>query len=145
MSDEIELRDVVRSDLPILFQHQHDPLANQMAAFPAREWQAFLTHWEKIMDDDAILLQTILFEGQVAGNVVCFEFFGQREFGYWVGQEYWGKGIATRALAQFLSQVPFRPLFAHVARHNVASYRVLEKCGFHTAIEEQGELILELD
>lgn len=39
-------------------------------------------------------------------------------------------GIATQALSQFLDQVRLRLLYAHVARHNIASIRVLEKCGF---------------
>ena len=50
--------------------------------------------------------------------------------GYWIGKEYWGKGVATQALAQFLEDVKTRPLYAHVAKHNIASRRVLEKCGF---------------
>ena len=53
-----------------------------------------------------------------------------REGGYWIDREYWGKGIATKALSRFLCQVTERPLCALVARHNTASIRVLEKCGF---------------
>jgi RimJ/RimL family protein N-acetyltransferase len=38
-----------------------------------------------------------------------------------------------------------RPLYARVARHNLASRRVLEKCGFTISGEEVEELILKLD
>ena len=38
--------------------------------------------------------------------------------------------MATRALAAFLSYDTARPLHARVAKHNLASRRVLEKCGF---------------
>lgn len=55
---------------------------------------------------------------------------GQREIGYWIGKEYWGRGIATEALAAFLLLETRRPLLAYAARDNVASIRVLEKCGF---------------
>jgi RimJ/RimL family protein N-acetyltransferase len=82
------------------------------------------------MKDETVILKTILFEGQVAGNLVSFVLSGEREVGYWLGREFWGKGIATRALSEFLKQVKERPLYAHVARHNIASLRVLEKCGF---------------
>src|SRR5918999_1935703 len=41
-----------------------------------------------------------------------------------------GQGIATAALAAFLEELDTRPLYAHVATHNVGSIRVLEKCGF---------------
>ena len=130
MTNNISLREVQESDLPIFFEQQCDPLANQMAAFPARDRDAFMAHWAKIMKDESVILRTILFEGQVAGNVLSFEMDGKREVGYWLGQEFWGKGIATIALSLFLEQVKIRPLFAYVAKHNIASRRVLEKCGF---------------
>jgi RimJ/RimL family protein N-acetyltransferase len=76
----------------------------------------------------------------VAGNVVCFENAGRREVGYWVGREFWGRGVATAALAQFLSQLPARPLYAHAARHNGPSIRVLEKCGFTAFGEDTNQL-----
>jgi RimJ/RimL family protein N-acetyltransferase len=50
--------------------------------------------------------------------------------GYWIGKEYWGRGIATAALQEFLTHLKMRPLHAYVAKHNKASIRVLEKCGF---------------
>lgn len=53
------------------------------------------------MADDSVILKTILFNGQVAGNIVSFVQSGEREVGYWIGKEYWGKGIATKALAAF--------------------------------------------
>ena len=37
------LRNVAESDLPIFFEHQRDPDATAMAAFPSREW-ALLSH-----------------------------------------------------------------------------------------------------
>ena len=36
MTHEIRLREVTEADLPILFEHQREPEANRMAAFPAR-------------------------------------------------------------------------------------------------------------
>jgi RimJ/RimL family protein N-acetyltransferase len=80
----------------------------------------------------------------VAGNIVCFEDQGERLVGYWIGRGFWGLGIATAALAAFLRQIPARPLVARVVRHNVASRRVLEKCGFMLAGEDNDELILTL-
>ena len=126
----ILFRDVTESDLPIFFEQQLDPDATAMAAFPARDRESFMAHWAKIMADDSVMLKTILFDDQVAGNIVCWETSGEREVGYWIGKEYWGKGIATKALAAFLGHVKTRPLYAHVAKHNIASRRVLEKCGF---------------
>jgi RimJ/RimL family protein N-acetyltransferase len=137
MTNNVQLRDVMESDLPIFFEQQLDPEATQMAALPSRNRDTFMAHWAKIMADDSIMIQTILFNGDVAGNIVCFEQIGDREVGYWLGKEYWGKGIATRALEEFLKQIETRPLYAHVAKHNIASRRVLEKCGFVVSGEER--------
>ena len=55
---------------------------------------------------------------------------GELCLGYWVAREHWGRGLATRAVRAFLDELPARPLHATVATDNVASRRVLEKCGF---------------
>ena len=96
-----------------------------------------MAHWAKILADTAIVKQTILVDGQVAGNIVSFGQPHEREVGYWLGRQHWGQGVATKALAAFLAQVSVRPLYAHVAKHNRGSLRVLEKCGFAIIGEER--------
>jgi RimJ/RimL family protein N-acetyltransferase len=135
---EVSLRDVTENDLRIFFEHQLDPEANRMAAFPARDRDAFVAHWKRILGDDTITKKTVLFDGRVAGNVVSFEQDGKLEVGYWIARRYWGKGVATSALSAFLSLVRVRPLYAHVAKHTFASIRVLEKCGFEISAEDTG-------
>jgi RimJ/RimL family protein N-acetyltransferase len=130
MTSEILLRDVTESDLPILFEHQLDPEATAMAAFPSRDHDAFMAHWKKIMAYEKSIIKSILCDGEVAGYILSWEMEGEREVGYWLGKEFWGKGIATQVLAEYISIVKTRPLMAHVARHNIGSRRVLEKCGF---------------
>lgn len=137
MANPVQLRDALPTDLPIFYKQQLDPEAIQMAAFPIRNQAAFMEHWGKILLDDSVLIKTILFQGDVAGNVVCFDQLGEREVGYWLGKEFWGRGIATAALTQFLELIQTRPLYAHVAKHNLASKRVLEKCGFSVVAEDQ--------
>ena len=130
MTPVISFRSVEPSDLPIFFAHQLDADATRMAAFPARDRAAFMAHWEKILADETTIVNTIVFNGSVAGNMVSWVHEGDRKVGYWLGKEYWGKGISSAALTQFLGQVKMRPLYAHVAKHNLASIRVLQKCGF---------------
>jgi RimJ/RimL family protein N-acetyltransferase len=137
MSNKIILRNVTESDLPILFEQQLDPEATAMAAFPSRDHDAFMAHWAKIMAHEKNLIQTILYVGQVAGYILSWEMEGEREVGYWLGKEFWGKGIATQAVAEYVSLVKTRPLMAHVARHNIGSRRVLEKCGFKVIGEDK--------
>ncbi len=143
---KVLLRDVTDGDLPVFFEHQRDPAASRMAGFPPRDRDAFLAHWKKVLADGNITKRTILFDGRVAGNVVSFENRGEREIGYWIGREYWGRGVATEALSQFLGLAEARrPLYAAVAAHNVASIRVLKKRGFTIVGEEDGEFVLRLD
>jgi len=136
--NEVRLRNVEPNDLPIFYEHQLDPDATRMAEFPARDRASFDAHWERnILGNPDAIIQTILFDGEVAGNMGSWPQNGVRLVGYWIGKEYWGKGVATRALAAFLRRVTDRPLHAHVAKHNVGSIRVLEKCGF--SLEPRGE------
>ena len=139
---EVTLREVTEADLELFFAYQLDPEATRLADFPARDRDAFMALWGRILANETIVKRTILFDGHVAGNIVSFlEDDGRREVGYWLGRNYWGKGIATRALTLFLEIVTERPLYAEVAIHNRASRRVLQKCGF-TLIEEREETYL---
>lgn len=151
----LQLRDVTHGDLPTLFEQQADPEASRMAAFPMRDREAFMTHWARILRDPSVVKKTILLDGAIAGNVVSFKRLGVWEVGYWLGRAYWGQGVATRALAELLRQHTQRPLYARVALHNLASIRVLEKCGFSICHEDLGspnvpgeevdEILLKLD
>ena len=77
-------------------------------------------------------------DGTLAGGVGVEPFAGERSggaaFGYWLGRAYWGRGIATDAAGvvsdDALSRGELRRLEARVFAPNVASARVLEKCGF---------------
>jgi len=141
MNSEVILRDVNKDDLPIFYEQQLDKTANYMAAFTTKDPTdkiAFNKHWQKILDDDRIIKKTVLFNDQVAGHVSSFEQFGEPEVSYWIGREYWGRGVATRALSQLLDYVNIRPLFARAVKDNTASIRVLEKCGFKICGEDKG-------
>jgi RimJ/RimL family protein N-acetyltransferase len=124
------LREVHEDDLDVLFEQQREPEAVAMAVFPAREREAFDAHWRKIFADDSLLAWVIEVDGEVAGNVVSWEQDGRRLVGYWLGREFWGRGLATAALAELVQELGTRPLHAWVAATNGGSIRVLEKCGF---------------
>lgn len=158
MAKELILRDLIEEDLPIFFTQQLDPDANFMAAFTSKDptdEEAFTAHWQQISTDPTIFIRTIVVAGQVAGSVLSYETEDKPEVSYWIGKEYWGKGIATYALSEFLLHVnKTRPIYARVAKDNLASQRVLEKCGFVSIGESIGyanarnakikELLLEL-
>jgi RimJ/RimL family protein N-acetyltransferase len=134
----VSLRPVQESDLEALYEQQADPEAVAMAAVPARAREDHLRHWrDKVLVDDATLVRTIVVDGEVAGHVVGFlrDGVGDVEVGYWIAREFWGRGVATAALEQFLALESRRPLIARTAAHNTASRRVLEKCGFRVVAE----------
>src|SRR4051812_32295181 len=129
------LREAVDSDLPIFFQDQRDPEAVRMAAFPSRDQDAFMTHWAKLRRNSSNIIRTIVSDGQVAGNIGSWIAEERRLIGYWIGRGFWARGIATAAVGAFIAELKERPLHAFVAKHNVGSIRVLEKCKFVPCLE----------
>lgn len=137
MSINVQLRDVQQDDLQIFYEHQLDPEASQMAAFPSRDYETFMAHWGKSMGEPTSTFKTILVDGEVVGSIVSWVQSEELRVGYWLGKEYWGRGIATAALSLFLQHATTRPLIAYVAKHNIASIRVLQKNGFTILSEGQ--------
>jgi [ribosomal protein S5]-alanine N-acetyltransferase len=129
----IILRESSESDLEIFFENQLDEQAIYMAAFTPKDptdKEGYITKWKKLLTDDSVNMQTILYNNQIAGSVVKFVTEGEAEITYWLGREFWGKSIATNALKQFLTIEKTRPIFGRVAFDNVVSQKVLEKCSF---------------
>ena len=56
------------------------------------------------------------------------------ELGYWLGEQYWGRGIVTEAVNAVVDHtfknLTITRIYASVFERNIASIRVLEKCGF---------------
>src|SRR5436309_15573532 len=111
---EVSLRDVVDADVPLSVVHELDPAANFMAAFTARDptdQDAFAAHWKRILSADTVIVKTIVFEDNVVASVPKFVAteFGKPDVTYWIGKEYWGMGLATKALSKYLSEIRERP------------------------------------
>ncbi len=137
----IQLKKTTPEDLKTLFVFQSDETACHMAAFtpkdPGNE-EAYLTKWTRIVGDPGICMQTIRVEGKIVGSIVHFEMMDETNVSYWIDRNYWGQGIATEALKQFLTITEKRPLYARTAFDNTGSQKVLEKCGFKRTGREQG-------
>lgn len=74
--------------------------------------------------------QTIIADTVIVGSIAKFVLEGDAEITYWIDKAFWGKGIATTALKNFLKIEKTRPIFGRVAFDNMGSQKVLEKCGF---------------
>ncbi|MBS0663965.1 MAG: GNAT family N-acetyltransferase [Verrucomicrobia bacterium] len=154
----VVLREVAPSDLDAFFAHQLDPEANRLAAFVGenpRDRVVFDARWARILASPRNINRTIVAGGTVVGHVACFPQNGELEVTYWLGREFWGRGLATQALQAMLRLVPARPIHARCATDNVGSLRVLQKCGFMIVGKDRGfahgrgmeteEFILRLD
>jgi RimJ/RimL family protein N-acetyltransferase len=152
------LREVESSDLEAFYRHQLDPEANRMAAFVGEnpgDRGAFDARWDRILHSPHITQRAIVAEGQVAGHIACYPDGDRMEVTFWLGREFWGRGLATQALDRMLHLVTVRPLFARAATDNLGSISVLQKCGFkivgqnrdfaHGRGEDTAEYILRLD
>jgi RimJ/RimL family protein N-acetyltransferase len=104
-----------------------------MIAFLPREpgdRAAFDAHWARIRSDPDSLIWIIEDDGRFAGYALSFLMEAERQVGYWVVRELWGRGIASAALARMLELIPERPLWASTVDDNLGSQRVLQKGGF---------------
>ena len=135
------IRNSVESDLEIFFINQTDYEANYMAAFTPKnpnDKEAYMAKWKRLLQDDTINMQTILYGNQVIGCVVKFVIEGDAEITYAISKEYWGRGLTTKAVREFLHNEKTRPIYGRVAFDNFASLRILEKVGFERVGKERG-------
>jgi [ribosomal protein S5]-alanine N-acetyltransferase len=118
-------------------------------AFPHPYTQRDAERWIAIATGDSretFCADAIEVDGTLAGGIGVEPYGDERggtgAFGYWLGRAYWGRGIATEAarmLADYaLGSGGLRRLEASVFAENLASARVLEKCGFTREATLQG-------
>lgn len=129
----IKLRPTEISDLDNLFQFQLDKEGGYLAAFMPKDptdKSAYINKHTKLLNDPTINNQTIIFDNTVVGSIAKFIMEGDTEITYWIDRNFWGQGIATSALNDFLKIESTRPIYGRVAFDNLGSKKVLTKCGF---------------
>jgi RimJ/RimL family protein N-acetyltransferase len=129
-ADAILLRLPLSTDLESLYEQQADPQCAAMAMVHPRTRNAFTAHFTAVCANPEVTMFIIMFGNITLGSINSFPTPEGRAVGYTIAREYWGKGIATRAMSLFLARFPTRPLRADVARTNIGSARVLERNGF---------------
>ncbi len=140
----VTIRPVAAGDAELVFVLESDEVGADMLAFLPRapgDRAAFDEAWERYTTRPDIVFRVVEVDGAFAGYVLSFviEEAGEpeREVGYWIDRVYWGRGVASAALALLLDEVAERPLWGRVAGDNVGSRRVLEKAGFVRASVQQ--------
>lgn len=140
-SPEIKLRKTSAADLEHLFHFQLDEEACFMAAFTPKnhaDKSAYISKFTKLLNDPAVNNQTILVDEDIVGSIAKFVMEGDAEITYWIDKKFWGLGIATKAIKEFLTLETTRPLFARAAFDNFGSQKILEKCGFVKTGKDKG-------
>lgn len=137
----IELREYVDSDRDRLANLANNQNVSQylVYTFPYPYTRGDAEWWIDIGSKrNGAITRVIEYQGLFVGSVGMTPQSGWRdhvaEIGYWVAEEYWGKGIATAALREMtefgFTERNFRKLCAPVLAPNIGSMRVLEKCGY---------------
>ncbi len=97
------------------------------------EWIDFCRNQQPVQN------MAIVYKGAVAGSIGIVPkedvYRKNMEIGYFIGEAYWGLGIATRAVSLLLTHIETNfdvvRVYAEVFAHNTASMKVLEKNGFY--------------
>ena len=149
---DVVLRPLLSADLDVFFRMEQDREANRIAAFTVKDPTdrgRFDARWTVLREDPQVTARTILVGGRVAGSISTYVEDGEHELTYWIGREFWGRGVATKALRAILAEVPDRPMHARTAKDNIGSLTVLRRCGFEVVSEDssfangRGEVVEE--
>ncbi|MFD5826184.1 GNAT family N-acetyltransferase [Lentzea sp. NPDC060358] len=141
MIRDVALRPVRESDFDVLFEFMRDPESVRMAAFTAQDpddREAFDAHLRRNIAREDTTNRVIVGDGRVVGQIAAFVVEGDTEVTYWVDRAVWGQGVAGRALALLLQEVPVRPIHGRAASDNAASLRVLTRAGFQVVGTDTG-------
>jgi RimJ/RimL family protein N-acetyltransferase len=131
-----------REDLDALLRHADDPMVarNLRDLFPSPYTRADAREWltDPLHEIDPPTAFAIDVDGEAVGGIGLspgrdVERFSA-EVGYWLGEAFWGRGLATAALRAAteygFSRLNLHRIFALPFAHNAASSRVLAKTGY---------------
>lgn len=116
-----------------IWNNVRDALPSPYTVMDALQW---ITH---VNSQKPVINFAIACDGMVVGSIGCQpkEDISRKniEIGYFVGETWWGKGIATEAVKQLLDFIATRldvvRVEAHVFAQNKSSMKVLQKNGFY--------------
>ncbi len=133
------LREVQELDIEIFFKHQLDPVSSWQVSFTHKDptdEKAFNVHIVDALRNETVVMRIIVIDSEVAGYITKYDIEEEPQIGFVLGREFWGKGIATESLREFLSIFTKRLVYARTAFDNEASMRVLQKLGFKRTSKE---------
>ncbi len=142
-SNRITLRPWREDDLHSLVRHadNFNIWINLRDGFPRPYTEQAGRDWLKMaMDLKSNLFLAIETDGEAVGGIgISFKedvYRKNGELGYWLSEQYWGRGIVSEAVVLLVDHVftnypDILRIYANLFSFNPASARVLQKCGFH--------------
>ena len=138
----IIIRQWTMDDLPNLVKNANNINVwnNLRNYFPHPYTEEHAKSWiESAMLESPAMNFAIDMDGEAIGGIgLIFNtdvYIMSAEIGYWIGEDYWGKGIATEAIRQMIEYSFYYfdivRIYAEVFENNKSSMRVLEKNGFY--------------
>jgi len=124
--NNITLTETEKDDLNSFFQFQLDKEAIYMAAFTLKDPNdktAYIEKYSKHLADPTINMRTIKVNEEIAGSISKFVLENEAEITYWIDRKFWGQGIATTALKDFLKIEQTRPIYGRVPFDNYGSQK----------------------
>lgn len=117
--------------------------------------------WVRIADANHSMINlAIEIQGEAAGGIgIVFKqdiYYRTAEIGYWLGEPFWNRGIASRAVKAMTDYIFDSPqfdicrIYAGIFEYNTASARVLEKAGYQLesrlrkSVTKEGNTVDEL-
>lgn len=139
--ENFSLRPFKYNDAESLARHANDPKVARFlrSTFPhpylIYDAQKFICGLHKQKDQFVLAIEIT---GEAAGAIGIYRTYYLRkpiwEVGYWIGRKHWNKNITTEALAQIIAyyapRLKMDEVYAKIYEPNVASAKVLQKCGF---------------
>jgi len=138
---DVVLRELMDFDIPKLAEYANNKKVfnNLRDAFPHPYSLEDAQRFKAMIDrQDQKTIFAIEYRGEYAGNIglhlATDVYRKSAEIGYFIGEPFWNRGITTRAV-HLITEWGFNNLdivriFTGVFAFNMASQRVLEKCGF---------------
>jgi ribosomal-protein-alanine N-acetyltransferase len=103
--------------------------------YEKKDGEAFI---QLALSHDPLQIKAIVLNGEVIGSIGVHQladiYTKSAEMGYWIAEDFWGKGIVPLAVKEMLKYgfetFDIERIFARTAHTNLASQQVLKKAGF---------------
>lgn len=139
VNNDLELSNICQDDLDALIIHANnfEIAKNLRDVFPYPYTANDAGNFIKIAENNTNIL-AIRLNGQLIGTIGITPgsdiHKNQTELGFWIGQQYWNKGIMSACIKSYSSYIfenfDFNRIYCEVFSDNISSIKVLEKCGF---------------